>query len=140
MTLGRPRVAREPNERVPLSLRIRGALFNELSSRAAAHDRPLGNEIELILEKATASDEVLTPEQKWFALEAIAAFFAAFGGGEGGIVRLLMRRDEPDDDERRWRFERIRGALLNEIANNPIPGINLAAGEPEQQSTGDEAA
>jgi hypothetical protein len=53
---GRPRVERDPNERVPMSTRIRGELFNELSKTAAENDRPLGNEIEQRLEESLPDD------------------------------------------------------------------------------------
>lgn len=49
---GRPRIERDPNERVPMSARVRGELFNRLSEAARVNNRPLANEVELRLEQS----------------------------------------------------------------------------------------
>jgi len=48
---GRPRVERDPNDRVPMSIRVRGEVFNRLSATATSNNRALGNEVELLIEQ-----------------------------------------------------------------------------------------
>lgn len=56
--VGRPAVKRDPNERVPLATRVRGEIYNKLIEAAHENDRPLGSEIELLIESAWRLDEI----------------------------------------------------------------------------------
>jgi hypothetical protein len=96
---GRPRVERDPNERVPMSTRIRGDLFNRLSDAARQNNRTLGNEVEHRL--AGSFEPVFPEEARKLALRLWAIYTH---GGASALVRDLLHIDDPDQDEfnRRW--------------------------------------
>ena len=105
--VGRPAVRREPNERVPVATRIKGALYNRLIDAAGANDRPLANEIELRLERTF--DPILPEEDR--------ALMMAFWGPPinmadwGAVLRLMLTTlDNPDAEEIARRCELAFGA------------------------------
>ena len=116
MQRGRPRIEREPNERVPMSTRIRGELFNKLSEAAERHDRPLGHEIEQRLEASLAAEaEQIFPQQlRNMALKLIGHYTMM---GSGAVVQLLMDLpdpqtfEEPDEIERWRRWQNMTSRL-----------------------------
>jgi hypothetical protein len=118
MPRGRPRVARADDTRVPMSVRVRGEIFNKLSEAAANHDRPLGHEVEIRLEATFAPPSpVLPPELYNVALRLVAAYATR---GERGVVRELMLIGDPDKNERFRRWQSMEGELLNIRANYPF--------------------
>lgn len=60
MQRGRPRIERDPNERVPMSTRIKGDVFNKLSAAADDHRWPLGHEVETRLERSFERSDLLS--------------------------------------------------------------------------------
>src|SRR6266536_5621163 len=110
MQRGRPRVERDPNERVPTSIRLRGEIFNQLSAAAARHDWPLGHEVQLRLEQSFAAetDPVFAPELRRIATQLVASYVA---NGVDGVVRLLANLpngptfEEPDETETGLRLQ-----------------------------------
>jgi hypothetical protein len=75
--VGRPPVKRAPNERFPVSVRIRGEIFNRLVEAAELNNRPFGNEVELRLEQS---------------FEPFPTFTDFRRGFDDGIVVLPRRR------------------------------------------------
>jgi hypothetical protein len=101
---GRPRVERDPNERVPMSLRLRGALFNRLSEMARANNRPLGLECEYRLERSfdASVDPRAMTRDLIYENEGIA----------GLIAYLINVEGNPDENERAIRAAAARNATL----------------------------
>jgi hypothetical protein len=99
---GRPRVERDPNERIAMSTRVRGELFNKLSQAAQRNDRPLGNEVELRLE-ASFRDEQMLDETFSLAfgeragLARLVCDAIRRGGGSAAITELLKHVKVPDE-------------------------------------------
>jgi hypothetical protein len=106
---GRPRVERDPDERVPMSLRIRGELFNRLSEMARANNRPLGLECEYRLERSF-EHSVVPAEDRDLLLRFLATYRH---GGYRAVVRLLLDLDEPDFKERELRRQLMVSTLIN---------------------------
>jgi hypothetical protein len=113
---GRPRVAREPNERVPMSTRIRGDLFNKLAKAATRNDRPLGNEVEIRLEASFRDeDDAFFPEPLRHLARSLMGIYLV--DGPAGVVRRLTgMRDPrtfelPDEAERKRRWQEMRDAI-----------------------------
>lgn len=96
--VGRPAVPRDPNERVPLATRVRGSIYNKLIEAAAANDRPLGNEVELRLERSF--DPILPDEDRQLMLRFVSTYRH---GGQAAVIRLLLDLDNPDAAERELR-------------------------------------
>ena len=113
--MGRPRIQRDPNDRVPMSTRIRGEIFNKLGEAAESHKWPLGREVEQRLESSFAPDPLLSPELRRVGLEMIAAHF---DGGPASVVRRLM--ELAATDEERWdRWQRMYQALIQYRHDHP---------------------
>jgi hypothetical protein len=110
-----------------MSTRIRGELFNELSAEAARNDRPLANEVELLLEQAIAAkrDGLLPRELR---IIAFALTHALLWGGVHSVVKLMATElpdprtyEYPDLAERLSRIAQMLDALQSEAT--------IAAGE-----------
>jgi hypothetical protein len=69
-------VKRDPNQRVPLATRIKGSIYNQLIESADDNDRPLGNEIELLIERAALIERLSTKGLRAL-MPAISTFAAA---------------------------------------------------------------
>ena len=121
--VGRPAVPRAPNERVSLSTRIRGSVYNRLIEAAALNDRPLGTEFEIRLEQTfAAEDDIFTPEARRIAIRLLGHYVV---NGPTGVVRLLMTLptsiqtpEEPDLSERvkRWAWmDRTLSGIFHEL-------------------------
>ncbi len=116
MQQGRPRVERDPNERIPTSIRLRGEIFNKLSAAATGHDWSLGREVEVRLEKSFAAeaDPVFAPESRRIATRLHANYVA---GGVDGVMELLPKLpdgqtfEEPDENEGWLRLQRMAGKI-----------------------------
>lgn len=104
---GRPRVKRNPNERVPMSVRVRGGLFNQLNEAAQNNDWPLGREVEIRLERSF--DPILPHEDR----DLMMALHATYKhGGLAAALRLMVTTlGNPDADEIAQRWELAFGAL-----------------------------
>lgn len=116
---GRPRVERDPNERISLSVRLRGEVFNDLSAAAREHDWPLGREIEGRLERSLAEErDLFDPRWRHMARRLIGFYLL---DGPAGVIRLLTRLpdprsfEEPDLAEKRRRFEVMREQLEKSV-------------------------
>jgi hypothetical protein len=118
-------------------VRLRGALFNTLSEAARQHDRPLGNEIEFLLESALWWDQVLPPELRFVAFEFAAAYHLQ--KRPGVLERLLEMGDPPPtEEERYWRKVEIENAWLNHLLRHPIRWSPNETGTSEESHPGDD--
>jgi hypothetical protein len=106
---GRPRVERDPDERVPMSLRLRGELFNRLSEMARANNRPLGLECEYRLQRSfDEHDPPYKNLRRAMTLDLIYEREGVFG-----LVRHLINTEgNPDENERVLRAASARNATL----------------------------
>jgi hypothetical protein len=66
--VGRPAKRRHPNERIPVATRLRGEIYNRLIDAANMHDRAVGNEIELRLERSFDVESVHRHLDELFAV------------------------------------------------------------------------
>lgn len=82
MQRGRPRLERDPNERVPMSTRIRGELFNRLNEVAEQNDRPLGHEVEMRLEASLREDDALGGSRVAALFRTLASLIESHRGDE----------------------------------------------------------
>jgi hypothetical protein len=135
MRQGRPRVERDPNERVPMSTRIRGELFNKLSEAAARHDRPLGHEVEQRLEASFAaeSDHLFPIELRHMALMLIGHYTMS---GAGGTAELLLRLADPTTlklPDKIQQRERAAQMIRRIISNLPALAEDDAAARMEEE-------
>ena len=119
--VGRPAVQRAPDERVPLATRVRGSIYNQLIEAAARNDRPLGNEVELRLERSF--DPFLPDEDRQLALMFLSTYRI---GGLAAVARMLLELGEPDDEEREKR-RRLALATLR----RPMAPFGLTLAYPE---------
>jgi len=94
---GRPTVEREAHERVPMSTRIRGSLFNRLTAEARSNDRPLGNEVELRLEQSFARKSLFGEALK--------------SGSELGLAGLMVIAGRVMQESARSRMNEKHGGL-----------------------------
>lgn len=111
-------VEREPNERVPLATRIRGSIYNRLIKTAQAHDRTLGNEVEMRLEDSFAPPHPLVPKEH---IATALLLLARYLQGAPEVVSGLL--DEPGltDEDRFLRFHAIRSRLSTwEVTHKPM--------------------
>src|SRR5207253_2188149 len=108
------------NERVPMSIRIRGELFNKLSRAAELNDRPLGNECELRLERSF--DRTVLPEQHREIMLLLGS--AYLYGGPNQVVRTMYALGDVSPEEREVvRYGMLRTAeQLNPNRKFVFPG------------------
>jgi len=109
--VGRPAVERPPNERVPVGLRLRGSLYNRLIELASKNDRPLANEVEMLLERA------LNPPIPYEELREALTLLAIKRQGCMPFVRYLITVDGNPDQKEQERRRR----LISSAAANPSP-------------------
>ena len=125
---GRPRVERDPDDRVPMSLRVAGDLFNRLDKMARINNRPLGLECEYRLQQSF-EHSVVPAEDRDLMIRFVATYNH---GGYPAVVRLLLDLDEPDYKEREARRQVILGSLLSLDPKAPKSGL-VAIEESQQE-------
>jgi hypothetical protein len=105
---GRPRVERaDPDARTPVSIRLRGEIFNRINEAAKLNNRPLSLEIEHRLENSF-NYAVVPAEDRDLMIRFVATYRH---GGETAVLRLLLDLGEPDAEEREIRRLRFLGIL-----------------------------
>jgi hypothetical protein len=101
---GRPRVRRDPDARVSVSMRLTGALFNQLDEIARINNRPLGLECEYRLQRSLDPPKT---DRRAMTFDMIYE-----RQGIAGLVRHLINVEaNPDNDERVVRTALVRRAV-----------------------------
>jgi hypothetical protein len=128
--IGRPTVRRDEDEKVPLSTRIRGKLYNQLIDAAIAHgDRSLGSEVEMRLEQ---SFNPILPDEHRNLMMTLGALYLS-GGPAAVLSALLTTIGNPSPEEQVRLYERLGGVLERHNPYKPVSrksGFIAAAAEP----------
>jgi hypothetical protein len=117
---GRPRRERDPNERMPVSIRLQGVVFNQLSAAAKMNNRPLALECEYRLAASFDPKHPFPEEARDLALRLYAIYKH---GGEAALISDVLRIGEPDNHEFRRRWRAIWHALQQEHPVFPRSGF-----------------
>jgi hypothetical protein len=100
--VGRPAVQRPPDERVPISARIKGEVYNRIMDAACDNDRSLGNELELRLERSF--DDPYKNQRRAMIWDRVYE-----SGGLSGLIRYLISVEgSPTEEERGVRAYVVR--------------------------------
>jgi hypothetical protein len=97
---GRPRVERaDPDARTPVSIRLRGEIFNRINEAAKLNNRPLSLEIEHRLENSFSHSVVPAEHRKLMMLLASSFLY----GGPDEVIRTMYAMDDLSPEERELR-------------------------------------